>query len=154
VQPPFVAAPIEGRNARRWLGVGLAGAVLAMCCGMGVVAVGGLVIAAIPALNERAQAAVGDYLDALVAGDWEQAYELRCEEDQQAESLAEFTRRVSEPPRIESYELGEINLMDPQGEQLELPVDLVYDDGRQERETYPLVGEQDTGTLEVCEQAG
>lgn len=149
VQPPFVAAPIEGRSARRWLSGALAAVLLAACCGMGVAAFGGLFFTMVPAMNEQARRAVGDYLDALVAGEWRQAYEQTCEADRRAESLAEFTDRVSRP-RIESYELGELNFSEIP---LRLPADLVYASGRQRRVTYPLVPNPEGGRLQVCEHA-
>lgn len=152
VQPPFVAAPIEGRNARRWLSGGLAAALLAACCGVGVTAFGGLLFTLVPAMNEQAQRAVGDYLDALIAGEWKQAYEQTCEEDQRAESLAAFTDRVSQP-RIESYELGELDLADMQSETLQLPAEVRYAGGGRRQVTYPLVPDPEGGRLQVCEHA-
>jgi hypothetical protein len=151
VRPPFVAAPIEGRSGRRWLTAGLLAGLLAGCCGVGTAAFGGLVYTLLPAMNEQAQRAVGDYLDALVEGDWEQAYDQICDEDRQAESLAAFTDRVSRP-RIESYELGELEWADLQSEVLELPAEVVYSDGDRRQQTYPLAPDPDGGgRLQVCE---
>jgi hypothetical protein len=153
VRPPFAAAPTEGRTARRWLSVGLAAAALVVFCGIGGVAVGGLVVTLAPAMNEQAQAAVGDYLDALVAEDWEQAHESRCEQDREAEPLSEFIRRVEQEPRIEAYELGSIDWFVADADRLELPAELTYDDGSSEQTTYPLVADPRTGTLQVCQHA-
>ncbi|HLU33173.1 MAG TPA: hypothetical protein VKZ74_04030 [Natronosporangium sp.] len=151
VQPPFAAVPIEGRTARRWLGLGVAAAVLVMCCGIGGVAFGGLLVTMIPALNEQAQRTVGDYLDALAAQNWRRAYELHCDADQQAESLAEFTDRVSEPPLITDYELGSLDYLDVQSDRLHLPAEVIYADGSRAPESFPLVPDPQTGRLEVCE---
>lgn len=153
VQPPFAAPPIEGRTARRWLGLGVAAAVLVMCCGIGGVALGGLLVTMIPALNEQAQRAVGDYLEALADQNWRRAYELRCEADQQAESLAEFTDRVSDRPLITDYDLGDLDYLDVQGDQLRLPAELTYADGTRVVQDFPLVPDPQTGRLEVCEYA-
>lgn len=153
VQPPFVVAPVEGRRARTWLGLGLAGGVLAVCCGVGVAAVGGLLVLGERAVNEQAQAAVDDYLAAVVERDWQQAYELRCAADRRAESLPEFRRRVSAGPQIETYEIGEIA---PQpGDELfssavTVPVQVAYADGTRTRLTVPLDQDPQTGQLEVC----
>lgn len=148
VRPPFAAAPVEGRAARVWLGLGLAGAVLALCCGAGVVAVGGLYVTAVDALNEQARAVTRDYLDAEIAGDWRQAYAQRCPQDRRAESQASFTDRVSSLPRIESYDLGEVQLT-PAG-QLRMPAEVRYRDGGGERLTVPLRPNEETGRLQVC----
>jgi hypothetical protein len=146
VQPPFAAAPIEGRNARLWLTLGIAGAVAVLCAGVAAVAFGGLLVTGVSAANERAHRAVGDYLDAVLAADWERAHGLRCERDRGEEPLAAFTRRVSGQPRIDSYEMGELQLTQP----LELPVRVTYTNGRTGDLRIPLVQNQRTGELEVC----
>jgi hypothetical protein len=147
VRPPFAAAPVEGRTARVWLGLGVAGAVVALCCGAGLVSLVGLVVTNVQAINEQAHRAVADYLDAEIAQDWEQAYGQRCEEDRRAESLAQYTRRVSSLPRMESYQLGDVDITPAQ---LHLPVTVEYRDGGSGRLLVPLAQNADTGMLEVC----
>jgi hypothetical protein len=154
VQPPFVAAPIEGRRARTWLGLGLAGAVLAGCCGVGVVGVGGLVVLGQQAVDEQAQRAVDDYLAAVTEQDWQKAYDLRCARDQRAESLSAFTDRVSAMSRIESYQTRNTRLAG--NGDLTVPVQVTYADGSETTLTYPVEQNPgpgpDTGQLEVCGQ--
>jgi hypothetical protein len=147
VRPPFTAAPVEGRSVRLWIGLGVAAAVLTLCCGAGIASLGGLIVVGVQAVNEQAHRAVGDYLDAEIEGDWEEAYQQRCEQDREAESLAEFTRRVSAQPRIESYELGDVDVT---GAELRLPTRVEYEDGRSERLLVPLNQDPETGMLEVC----
>jgi hypothetical protein len=153
VRPPFAAAPIEGRRARTWLGLGIAGGLLAACCGVGGVATGGLLLLSEEATNEQAQRAVDDYLTAVTEADWERAYELRCEADRRTESLRAFTRRVSAPPRITSYEVGDLqlepgdNMFDPE---TAVPVDVVYADGSEAVLTVPLERDPGTGQFQVC----
>lgn len=157
VQPPFVAAPIEGRRTRMWLGVGLAGGVLAACCGIGVAAVGGLLVLGERVINEQAQRAVTDYLTALSEQDWEQAYEQRCAQERRTESLPEFTRRVSSQPAIDSYRVGDLRInpgrddLDASDDELSVPVDVTYADGTTQRLTVPLEQNRN-GELEVCGQ--
>lgn len=147
MRPPFTAAPIEGRSLRLWLGLGIGGAVLALCCGAGIVSLAGLLVVGVEAVNEQAQRTVGDYLDAEIEADWEGAYQQRCAEDRQAETLEEFAGRISALPRIESYELGEADLTGPE---LRLPARVEYEDGRSERLLVPLAQNPQTGLLEVC----
>lgn len=147
VQPPFAAAPIEGRTTRMWWGLGVAGAALAVCCGGGLLAFGGFVITGTQALNEQADRVVGDYLDAVIAEDWDRAYDRLCDRDQRAESLEEFARREARAPEIQSYELGDLDLTRPE---LRLPVDLTYTEGGTERVEVPLEQDTSTGELEVC----
>jgi hypothetical protein len=144
VQPPFVAAPIEGRRARTWLSLGIAGGLLAACCGVGGVAIGGLLILGGQAVNEQAQAAVDDYLAALAEQDWEQAYDLRCAEDRADESLAAFSQRESARPPIKSYEVDDLEPAD-----LTVPARVIYTDGTTQTLTVP-VEQNEQGQFEVC----
>lgn len=149
VQPPFVAAPIEGRRARLWLGLGLAGAVLVACCGVGVVAVGGLLVLGEQVATEAAQRAVTDYLTALTERDWEEAYELRCPDDRTAESLAEFTGRVSAQPEIESYQVHDADLGQDPTTDVTVPVAVTYASGQRAQLIFP-VAQGSGGRYEVC----
>jgi hypothetical protein len=126
----------------------LAGAVLVLCCGAGVVALGGLIFTGMEALNEQARAVTADYLDAEIAGDWQEAYEQRCARDQRAESLSAFTDRLSSLPRIESYDLDEVNFTP--GGMIRMPATVQYADRGSERLMVPLVQNRETGRLEVC----
>lgn len=156
VQPPFVAAPVEGRQARIWLGLGIAGGLLVACCGLGVVTVTALGLLSQQALNEQAQRAVSDYLEAKRQGEWEQAYELRCEADQRAQSLPRFVDQVSSGPRIQEYEVGDLRTtpgddpFDPSSGQLDVPVTVTYTNGESDRYRVPLAQDTTTGQLEVC----
>jgi len=152
VQPPFVAAPVEGRRARIGLLLGVAGGLLVACCVVGGVALGGLLLLSQQAADEQAQAAVDDFLAALAAQDWETAYEQRCAADRAAESLPEFTSRVSGSPRIQSYQVGDPEVEegdDAFDQRLLVPVDVVYANGSRDERTYPVSNR--TGEYLVCE---
>lgn len=144
VQPPFVVAPIEGRRARTWLSLGVAGGLLAACCGVGGVAIGGLFVLGNQAVNEQAQRAVSDYLAAVAGQRWQEAYELRCEDDRDRQSLDDFTRRQAQQPRIESYEVGDLDLAE-----MTVPVRVDYADDADARLAVP-VAQNRTGEFEVC----
>lgn len=131
-----------------WWGLGIAGAVLALCCGAGVVAVGGLAVTGVQAVNEQAQQAVGEYLDAASEGNWRAAYEQRCARDRRAESPSEFTERVSDLPRIESYDLEEAEIT-PAGD-VHVPATVDYVDSGTENLNVPVAQNTRTGELEVC----
>jgi hypothetical protein len=144
VQPPFVVAPIEGRRARTWLSLGVAGGLLAACCGVGGVAVGGLLVLSTQAVNEQAQRAVSDYLAAVAEQDWEQAYELRCEDDREREPLDEFARRESGQAQIAAYEVGDLDVAE-----MTVPVQVTYAGDARTELSVP-VEQNDTGEFEVC----
>lgn len=152
VQPPFVAAPLEGRRARTWLGLGIAGGLLALCCGAGGVATVGLLVLGERALTEQAERAVGDYLAAISEQEWEQAYELRCARDRANESLADFQRRMTAQPRIEEYRVGEVvPVVDPEADEVfRVTAEVSYDDGTEAVLEVPVDQDPRTGSLEVC----
>ncbi len=147
--PPFPAAPSEGGGTRLGWALGIAGVLVALCCGGGLVAGVGLAVTGVQAINERAHVTVGTYLDALKAKKYEQAYELLCEDEQQRLDLARFTsREQARPERIQSYELGEVELQGTSG--ITLPVTERYTDGDSEQVVYRLAQDPKTTDLEVC----
>ncbi|MET0426210.1 MAG: hypothetical protein ABW046_20245 [Actinoplanes sp.] len=148
VHPPFPAPPVEGRGKRLGLSLGIAAGVLVLVCGGGVAALTGLISSGTSALTEQAQVAVRDYLDAVQAQKYEQAYGLLCEQAKDDESPAEFRTRLTAADPIESYTLGDLNYVD-----LSVPVNARYAGGAS-RELDAYLG-QDTGTgeFEVCRLA-
>jgi hypothetical protein len=147
--PPFPAAPSEGGGTRLGWALGIAGGLIALCCGGGLVAGVGLAVTGVQAINERAHVAVGTYLDALKEKKYDQAYELLCEDEQRRLDLERFTsQEQSRPERIQSYELGEVELQGTSG--ITLPVTERYTDGDTERVVYRLAQDPKTTDLEVC----
>ncbi|GAA4152693.1 hypothetical protein GCM10022251_21130 [Phytohabitans flavus] len=149
VTPPFAAPPTEGRTARVWLGLGVAGLATLLCCGAGGTALVGLVITQAESLNEQADTIVGDYFDALGTQRYSDAYKLLCNRLQRDESEAEFADRVSREPRVTSYQVGDVNLTD-----LTVPADVTYTSGQQAQLEITLAQDQGTGQFEVCGVAG
>ena len=109
VVPPFAAPPVEGRNSRLWVGLGIGGAFALLCCGGGIAALIALTVASGEAFNEQARVVIGDYLDAVEKREYGDAYDMLCEREQQAESRSQFEARVATEPRISSYQVGEFN---------------------------------------------
>ncbi|MFD0593982.1 hypothetical protein ACFQZ4_17115 [Catellatospora coxensis] len=80
---------------------------------------------------------------------YDQAYELLCEDEQRRLDLERFTsQEQSRPERIQSYELGEVELQGTSG--ITLPVTERYTDGDTERVVYRLAQDPKTTDLEVC----
>src|SRR3954454_24356360 len=100
VQPPFPAPPVEGRGRRVGMSIGIAIGVVVLVCGGGLAAVIGILVSTQGAAQERAQAAVSDYLNALRDGKYDKAYDLLCDDAQQAESETAFQRRVTDEPVV------------------------------------------------------
>ena len=149
VQPPFAAPPSEGRTARVWLGLGVAAAAVVLCCGGGLAAGAGLLITGSAAVNEQAHAAVEDYLQAVGAGRYGQAYEMLCDELHDQVSQREFTERVSEQPRVRDYELLRARV---RSGDVVVPANVTYTNGVPDSVTYRVT--QEAGELRFCGTTG
>jgi hypothetical protein len=149
VQPPFAAPPSEGRTARVWLGLGVAALAVVLCCGGGLAAGAGLLVTGSAALNEQAHAAVEDYLQAVGAGRFGQAYRLLCDDLRDQQSLREFTVRVTEQPRVSEYELLQTRV---RSGDIVVPANVTYTNRAQARVDY-LVS-QESGGLRFCGTTG
>ncbi|QSB13178.1 hypothetical protein JQS43_16235 [Natronosporangium hydrolyticum] len=154
VQPPFVAAPIEGRRLRIGVGLGVAGALVAACCGVGAVAGGGLLVLGQQVINEQAQRPVGEFVGALADQDWETAYDQRCAADRNTEPLSQFSSRMQALPAIDDYQVGDLEI-EPGDDvfgtgDMRVPVDVAYVDGTDTVLDIPVEQNVETGEFEVC----
>jgi hypothetical protein len=149
VQPPFAAPPSEGRTARVWLGLGVAALAVVLCCGGGLAAGAGLVVTGSAAINEQAHAAVEDYLQAVGAGRYSQAYRQLCDDLRVQQSLSEFTARVSQQPRVRDYELFQTRV---RGNEVVVPATVTYTNGTQAEVDYRVA--QETSGLRFCGTTG
>ncbi|WP_229402606.1 hypothetical protein [Micromonospora okii] len=145
VVPPFAAPPTEGRSARTWLGLGVGALALLLCCGGGGVAVVGLAISNMEAIQEQGRSVTDDYYRGLVERKYEQSYDALCDDAQRRESRAEFARRVSAEPRIDSYRVGEVDPVD-----LTVPVSVTFTGGGRADQEVTLEPDEQTGAMEVC----
>jgi hypothetical protein len=147
VVPPFPAPPTEGRRRRVGLGLGIGAGVLALVCGGGIVATVGLISVAGRALNEQAQAVVGDYLDDVKAERYSEAYDALCDQTRSRVSEAEFTSDARADEPIERYRVGEMDLT---AVDLSVPVDVTYENGTTARLKAYLGQNRETGEFQVC----
>ncbi|AEV82337.1 hypothetical protein ACWT_1319 [Actinoplanes sp. SE50] len=145
VHPPFPAPPVEGRGRRIGLGFGIGGGIVALVCAGGLAAVVGLGLAMTSAFTEQAHVVVGKYLDAVKAGDYTKAYAQLCPEARARESITEYRARVTQDERIDSYSIGDLDLVTG-----EVPVDLTYADGGTDHVEAQLGQNSSTGAFEVC----
>jgi hypothetical protein len=71
---------------------------------------------------------------------------LLCDADQQRESVHEYELRVSSEPAIASYQVHDATV----GNQVIVPVDVMYVGGSPATLRVMLVPDTRTGVLEVC----
>lgn len=128
----------------------MAGLAVVLCCGAGLASFAGLVITGSAAINEQSHAAVEDYLQAVGAGRYRQAYQQLCEELRDRQSLDEFTEQVSERPRVREYELRESRVRN-NGEII-VPAEVTYTDGTQTGINYRVT--QEDGAIRFCGPTG
>jgi hypothetical protein len=148
VVPPFAAPPSEGRGSRMWLGLGVAGLALVLCCGGGLAAVVGLLIAGTRAIDEQAEIVITDYLEAVAADEYGEAYDLLCPALQARESLAAFQRRVETEPEISSFEVGSTDMTS--STDIVVPVQVRYATGGTDSLRFVMAQDSRTGGLLVC----
>ena len=146
VRAPFAAPPTERDRKRMWIGLGVGAALLVVCCGGGLVAFIGLVVAQNRAIPAEAAAVVNRYLDDLTHEDYRDAYDQLCGADQSQQSLAEFTARKRAGATIEQYRVGQ-----PRAQQSEVlvPVQLYTSSGSVDS-VFTLVEDQQAGGLRIC----
>lgn len=142
---PFAAPPTERDRKRLWIGLGVGGAALLLCCVGGLVGFGALAVIGQRTLPSQARTVVGDFLDRLSQQEWGEAYDLLCQPRRRSEGLAAFTDRQQQYPQIDSYAVAT-----PAQKTAPFVVTAqVRDrDGDEEDERYQVVAE--SGQLKVC----
>lgn len=130
---------------RLGMGLGLGAAVLVLACGGGIAAFAGLTRVMGSALNEQADVVVGDYLDAVRAGNFADAYDQLCDEAKARETQSDFTSRVSAEQKITDYDVGNVEFV-----QLSAPVDVTYADGDTAVLQAYLGPDREAGGFRVC----
>ncbi|SIR86144.1 hypothetical protein SAMN05444858_12294 [Micromonospora avicenniae] len=145
MSPPFAAPPTEGRRARLWLGLGVGALAVLLCCGGGGSAVVGLAVSGVQAVREQGRTVSTDYYQALVDQNFGQAYDQLCDDAQRRESRPDFESRVAAEPQVTAYRVGDVDTNN-----LTVPVDVMLEGGRRERQQVILGQDPQTGGLEVC----
>lgn len=107
--PPFAAPPTERDKKRMWIGLGIGGAVLALCCAGGVAGLGVVVLSGVDQSKRQATATVGRYLDAIRAGNIPGARSQICDALPRGVSESELLSRARSTS-FTSYTLGEAEL--------------------------------------------
>ncbi|GAA1772429.1 hypothetical protein [Luedemannella helvata] len=145
VQPPFVAPPTDGVRKRRWIGIGLIAGVLALCCVGTVAGFTSLAVLGTRVIAQQEKTAVREYLTALQAEDYPEAYRLLCDRLRATQSLESFTAEQSAKPGIASFEVGA-----PAANSLEVPATVHYADGTDVSYNFQLEQNRKTAEFFVC----
>lgn len=145
VVAPFPAPPRE-RNPRLWIGLGVAALVLVLCVGGGVAGF----LAYGLSVSNKVTATVRDYLGALRAERYDDAYRMQCAVARQQQSRSEFTAQFREGPRLSGYQLSQPEAADVGGgSAYAVPAHLTFDDGSESRKKFVVVTDSQGG-FAVC----
>lgn len=147
MQPPFAAPPSEGRTARVWWGLGLGALAAVLCCGVGLTSIIGLGVTEVAATNERAHATVENYLQAVGAARYSEAYDMLCEELRSRQSRQAFTDRVSGGTKVREYELFQTQAGTSEWT---VPANVTYTDGTRTDVTYRVAWDANAGDMRFC----
>jgi len=146
VRAPFAAPPTERDRRRIWAGISIGAVLFVLCCGGVVVGFGTLVVAQARALPQEALAVVNQYLEGLRDEDYRRSYDQLCGTARDRETLAEFTARQRDLPRLRSYTVEQ-----PHITQDEVVVTAqLHRDGSVDSLTFALVEDQEAGGLRIC----
>ena len=143
VAPPFAAPPRDRDNKSLWIGLGVGGLLLVLCCVGGVFGIGVLASGGEDLLRSEATSVVSTYLDALRKENYPKAYDQLCSDVTSRLSLEGFESRVSDPPVV-GYSIDSVEL-----DQEVIVNATVQRDGRSPQAVqFPLA--QSGSTLKVC----
>jgi hypothetical protein len=144
VAPPFAVPPRDRDSKRLWIGLGIGGALLVLCCvggiaGIGVLAAGGDSIA-----RSQATSVVRTFLEAIQEEKYADAYAELCDEVAERVSLADFERRYRSD-RLDSFEVGQVT---PTNTTIVVDASLHWRDRGTVAASYTLVPA--TPVLKIC----
>jgi len=146
VQPPFVAPPTEGARRRRWLAIGLTGAVALVCCVGALFGLGGLVVLGSQVVEEDAQRVVTEYLRAVQMEEYGQAYDLLCDREKRRTSLSDFTSSFEGEPRLIGFHVNKVE----SAAQLVVVTTLLYDNSPTKTVRFVMEQDRQTAEFRVC----
>ena len=143
VAPPFAVPPRDRDSKRLWIGLGIGGLVLVLCCvggiaGIGVLAAGGDSIA-----KSQASSVVRTFLEAISTEDYAEAYGQLCDEITEKVSQADFERAFS-GDKLESYTVGAVTTTNT----ITVPATLDWQDRGTVEARYTLIPA--TPVLKIC----
>jgi hypothetical protein len=143
VAPPFAAPPRDRDNKSLWIGLGVGGLLLILCCVGGIFGVGLLASGSDGLVRSQATSVVTTYLDALRRQDYPQAYNQLCTDLTSKLSLEGFESRVSQP-RVVAFSVDTVTISQ------DIVVDATVErEGRSpQSQSFPLV--QSGTALKIC----
>lgn len=152
VPPPAPFGPLPGfgvpvqppvKSNRGWLiGLSIAAVVLLLCCGCG--GIGSYVVyRVIESERDQASSNTTEYLDALKAQRFNDAYGLMCDRNRSRQSKEQFIAEQQFKPRLISYDVEGVALVHKDGVEYQVKTRQKFDDGLQQIRRVNVVSERD-----------
>jgi hypothetical protein len=143
VAPPFAAPPRDRDNKSLWIGLGVGGLALVLCCVGGIFSIGLLTSGSEDIVRSQATSVVSTYLTALRDEDYPRAYDQLCSEITSRLSRSGFQSRVARPP-VTSFRIDSVTI-----DQDIVVIATVRREGvAPQAQRFPLV--QAGSTLKIC----
>lgn len=144
VAPPFAAPPTDRSRRGLWIGLGVGGLVLLLCCAGGLVGIGVLLVGATEQAKRQATEVVKVYLTALREGDYRTAHAQYCARLARGVSREELAAQARREP-FTDFRLDEPRLANA----VEVTAHLTITGGGETTRTFFLetAGQQ----LQICE---
>lgn len=152
VPPPAPFGPLPGfgvpvqppvKSNRGWIiGLSIAAVVLLLCCGCG--GIGSYVVyRVIESERDQASSNTTEYLDALKAQRFNEAYGLMCDRNRSRQSKEQFIAEQQFKPRLISYDVEGVALVHKDGVEYQVKTRQKFDDGLQQIRRINVVSERD-----------
>ena len=109
VAPPFAAPPSDKNKRGLWIGLGVGGLVLVLCCIGSVVGIGVVIAGGVETTKRHATTLATEYLKRVQGGDYGAARALLCQPLQQKVSTTQLAARYRDRP-FDSFRLQEPSL--------------------------------------------
>ena len=143
VVPPFSAPPRDRNNKGIWLGLGIGGLALVLCCVGGVFGLRFVLAGGTNLVRAQANTVVRDYLEALRQERYHDAYDMVCSAVSDELSLGQFQSRLGSP-KVEAYVIDNVEV-DPI---IEVVATVTRRGRAPQQERYPV--KQENTVLTVC----
>jgi len=150
VAPPFAAPPTDRNRKALWIGLGIGGLALVLCCVGGLFGFGLIVVSGADRVKTQAHQVVDDYLVDLQRQDYDKAYDLLCARLTARTSPEEYAAQQRDQPRPVSHTVGQTQI----GSVIVVPAAVHYDNGSNRDLQFQLSQDTGTGELKVCAVTG
>jgi hypothetical protein len=108
VAPPFAVPPRDRDSKRLWIGLGIGGLILVLCCAGGIAGIGVLAAGGDSIARSQATSVVRTFLEAIKQEKYSDAYAELFDDITEKVTLADFQRTYG-ADKLDSYAVGQVD---------------------------------------------